>query len=53
LINLKILSGPLAEENIETSGGRKWQEAGEHSITRSFVTCTLHHILLVLSYQGG
>jgi hypothetical protein len=35
--------------------GRKWREAGEDCIMRSFVTCTLHHILLsckVLS-QGG
>jgi hypothetical protein len=26
--------------------GRKWREAGEDHIMRSFITCTLHHILL-------
>jgi hypothetical protein len=26
--------------------GRKWQEAGEHCIMRSFITCTLRQILL-------
>jgi hypothetical protein len=26
--------------------GRKWQEAGEDCIMRSFITCTLHQILL-------
>jgi hypothetical protein len=26
--------------------GRKWREAGEDCITRSFINCTLHHILL-------
>jgi hypothetical protein len=26
--------------------GRKWQEAGEDCIIRSFITCMLHHILL-------
>jgi len=25
---------------------RKWQEAGEDCITRKFLTCTLHKILL-------
>jgi hypothetical protein len=25
---------------------RKWQEAGEECITRSFITCTLHYISL-------
>jgi hypothetical protein len=25
---------------------RKWWEAGEDYIMRSFITCTLHHILL-------
>jgi hypothetical protein len=25
---------------------RKWQEAGEDCIMRSFITCTLHQILL-------
>jgi hypothetical protein len=25
---------------------RKWQEAGEDCIVRSFITCTLHRILL-------
>jgi hypothetical protein len=24
--------------------GRKWQEAGEDCIMRSFITCTLHQI---------
>jgi hypothetical protein len=26
--------------------GRKWWEAGEDCIMRSFITCTLHQILL-------
>jgi hypothetical protein len=26
--------------------GRKWQMAGEDCIMRSFITCTLHQILL-------
>jgi hypothetical protein len=26
--------------------GRKWREAGEDCIMRSFITCTLHQILL-------
>jgi hypothetical protein len=26
--------------------GRKWREAGEDFIMRSFITCTLHQILL-------
>jgi hypothetical protein len=25
---------------------RKWQEAGEHCVMRSFISCTLHQILL-------
>jgi len=25
---------------------RKWREAGENCIMRSFITCKLHHILL-------
>jgi hypothetical protein len=29
--------GPKGEE-------RKWQEAGEDGIMRSFITCTLHQI---------
>jgi len=32
--------------------GRKWREAGEDCIMRSFVTCTLYKILLRLSNQG-
>jgi hypothetical protein len=31
---------------------RKWQEAGEECIMRSFITCTLHQILLGWSDQG-
>jgi hypothetical protein len=34
---LKRISGPR---------GRKWREAGEHCIKRSFTICTLHQILL-------
>jgi hypothetical protein len=30
--------------------GRKWREAGEDCIMRSFITCTLHHISFVI-YQ--
>jgi hypothetical protein len=32
--------------------GRKWQEAGEDCIMRSFVTCTLHKVLfrVILSH---
>jgi len=26
--------------------GRKWREAGEDYVMRSFITCTLHEILL-------
>jgi hypothetical protein len=26
--------------------GRKWWEAGEDYIIRSFITCTLHHIIV-------
>jgi len=33
--------------------GRKWQEAGEVCIMRSFITCTLHQILLEGSNTGG
>jgi hypothetical protein len=33
-------------------GGRKWREAGEHYIMRSFITCTLHKILLGWSNKG-
>jgi hypothetical protein len=29
-------------------GERKWQEAGEDCIMRSFITCTLHQILRVM-----
>jgi len=32
---LSVISGPM---------GRKWQEAGEHCIMRSFKTCTIHQI---------
>jgi hypothetical protein len=32
--------------------GRKWREAGEDCTVRSFITCTLHEILLRSSNQG-
>jgi hypothetical protein len=31
---------------ISVTRGRKWQEAGEDCIMRSFITCTLQQILL-------
>jgi len=34
-------------------GPKKWWEAGEDCIMRSFVTCTLHQILLWRWSQGG
>jgi hypothetical protein len=33
--------------------GRKWQEAGEHCIMRSFITCTLHKIFQIKEYEMG
>jgi hypothetical protein len=33
-------------ENGVDVRGRKWQEAGEDSITMSFITCTPYQILL-------
>jgi hypothetical protein len=33
--------------------GKKWREAGEDFIMRSFMTCTLHQILLASRNQGG
>jgi len=32
---------------------RKWQEAGEHYIMRSFITCTLDQTLLGRSNERG
>jgi hypothetical protein len=31
---------------------RKWRETGEDFIMRSFITCTLHEMLLWQSNQG-
>jgi hypothetical protein len=33
--------------------GRKWREAGEDCIMRSFIICTLHQILLEYEYERG
>jgi len=33
--------------------GKKWREDGEDCIMRSFITCTIHKILLGWSNQGG
>jgi hypothetical protein len=38
-------------ENISDSRERKWQEAGEDCIMRSFVTCELHHIIRVIKQR--
>jgi hypothetical protein len=40
-----IQSDGVWEEYLDLRG-RKWWEAGEDCIMRSFITCTLHHILL-------
>jgi hypothetical protein len=32
---------------------RKWREAGEGCTVRSFITCSLHQMLLGRSKQGG
>jgi hypothetical protein len=31
---------------------KKWWDTGEDYIMRSFITCTLHQVLLRWSYQG-
>jgi len=45
--------GNRALKGIFRPKKRKWQEAGEDCIMRSFITCTLHQILLRCSSQGG
>jgi hypothetical protein len=46
LFRLRSVREQGAEENIWTEGERKWQEAGEDYIMRSFITYTLHQISL-------
>jgi hypothetical protein len=41
-----------AEEKYLDLRGRKWREAGEDCIMKSFITFTLHQILLGWSHQG-
>jgi hypothetical protein len=43
--SVRPASTPISLVHLELRG-RKWQEAGEDCIMKSFITCTLHQILL-------
>jgi hypothetical protein len=48
-IRSETVNNPTSLKNVDHRTylrGRKWQEAEEDCIMRSFITCTLHQILL-------
>jgi hypothetical protein len=49
----RMLRGIFVLKNNNNNKKKKCQEAGEDCIMRSFITCTLHQMLLGCSHQGG
>jgi hypothetical protein len=42
---LRVFENGALRINLDLRG-KKWQEAGQDHIMRSFITCTLHQIIL-------